>query len=78
MMSFKLNWVAFLIAFACGITYVYFVVPPPKIVIKYPNPYNVDKVVYQDDTKSCYKYSADKIECPANKNEITEQPVNTI
>jgi hypothetical protein len=77
-MSFKLNWYAFLIAFAVGITYVYFVVPPPKIVLKYPNPYNVDKVIYQDESKACYKYSADKIDCPKNEKDITIQPVNTM
>lgn len=74
METFKLHWYAFLIAFAIGIAYVYFSVPTPKIVIKYPNPYNAGKVIYQDEGKSCYKYQADKVECPSAK-EVTPQPV---
>ena len=75
MESFKLNWYAFLIAFALGITYVYFRVPPPKLAIKYPNPYNAGKVVYQDASQSCYKYNAEKVKCPTSEKEITPQPI---
>lgn len=75
MESFQLHWKAFLIAFAIGIAYVYFRVPPPKIVVKYPNPYNAGKVVYQDETNACYKYSAQKVDCPAEKD-ITPQPIS--
>jgi hypothetical protein len=75
-MGFQLNWYAFLIAFAIGITYVYFIVPPPRLVFKYPTPYNAGKVIYQDDTKACYKYNANKVSCPADEKAITKQPVN--
>jgi hypothetical protein len=76
MESFKLNWYAFLIAFALGMAYVYFSVPTPKIIMKYPNPYNAGKVFYQDESKACYKYSSTKVECPKSSNDITPQPIS--
>lgn len=70
---FHLNWYAFLIAFALGITYVYFTVPVPKVVYKYPSPYNAGKVVYQDEGHSCYTYAAEKVACTKDS---VKQPVN--
>lgn len=77
MNKFKLNWLAFLIAFIIGISYVYFTTPTPRVVIKYPNPYNSKTTVYKDESDTCYKYKATKIECPTNDNKITPQPVYT-
>ena len=72
---FQLHWPAFLIAFAIGISYVYFVHPAPKVVIKYPNPYNSGKLTYQDNADSCYKYKATKVECP--KEGVIPQPISS-
>ena len=77
MNTFKLNWIAFLIAFILGISYVYFTTPVPKVVIKYPNPYNSNKTVYKDESDTCYKYKATKVVCPENDKNITQQPVYT-
>jgi len=75
--KFQLNWYAFLIAFAIGIAYIYFSVPTPKVVIKYPSPFNAGKIVYQgDEEDTCYKYSAEKIECPKDATKIVPQPVS--
>lgn len=71
--SFHLNWYAFLISFALGITYVYFTNPVPKAVFKYPNPYNAGKVVYQNEGDACYIYSAEKVTCTADS---IKQPIN--
>lgn len=75
MERFQLHWPAFLIAFAIGISYVYFVNPAPKVVIKYPTPYNSGKVTYQDDGEACYRYKANKVECP--KEGVIPQPIST-
>ena len=72
---FQLHWPAFLIAFAIGISYVYFVHPAPKVVIKYPNPYNSGKITYQDNADNCYKYKATKVECP--KEGVIPQPISS-
>lgn len=72
---FQIHWPAFLIAFAIGISYVYFVNPKPRVVIKYPNPYNSGKITYQDDASNCYKYKATKVSCP--KEGIIPQPISS-
>lgn len=66
MESFKMHWPAFLIAFAVGISYVYFIHPRPKVVLKYPNPYNSEKLIYQDEANSCFKYKAEAVPCTEN------------
>lgn len=77
MESFQLNWYSFLIAFAIGIAYVYFSTPTPKLVIKYPTPYNAGQIVYKDDADTCYKYKAEKVTCPSSKKDIKPQPAST-
>lgn len=77
MESFQLNWYVFLIAFAVGIAYVYFSVPTPKVVIKYPNPYNAGKITYKDESNTCYRYKAEKVGCPEDASKIVPQPVSS-
>ena len=76
MTGFRIHWPVFLIAFAVGISYVYFMVPTPKVVIKYPSPYNAGKITYQDESDSCYKYKAEKVTCPKDEKLITPQPIS--
>ena len=69
---FKFNFVAFIIAFAIGMFYVYIAAPKPKIVIKYPTPYNANKIVYRHDDDICYKYTVDEIKC---SDSAIDQPI---
>lgn len=41
-----LNAPAFIVALGVGLLVTYMTVPPPKIVIKFPTPYNAGKIVY--------------------------------
>ena len=70
--TFKFNYLAFIIAFGVGILYVYLSAPKPKIIIKYPTPYNVNKVVYKNENDICYKYNAEEIMC---NDKAIKQPV---
>ncbi len=73
MKSFKFNIFAFIIAFAIGIFYVYISTPKPKVIIKYPTPYNANTIVYKhNDNDTCYKYTAEEVKCTAN---TIEQPI---
>jgi hypothetical protein len=73
MKSFKLNIFAFIIAFAIGIFYVYISTPKPKVIIKYPTPYNANNIVYRHKhSDNCYKYQVEEIKCTAN---TIEQPI---
>ena len=69
---FKFNFFAFIIAFAIGMFYVYIAAPKPKIIIKYPTPYNANKIVYKNDNDICYKYKVDEVKCSDN---VIDQPI---
>jgi hypothetical protein len=69
---FRFNFLAFIIAFAIGIFYVYIATPKPKIIIKYPTPYNANRVVYKNENDICYKYQVEEVKC---NNTAIEQPI---
>lgn len=61
---------SFFIALAIGLFFTYIYAPPKKIVIKWPTPENAGKVIYKDNADTCYKYKANEIPCPDDKNQI--------
>jgi hypothetical protein len=63
---FRMNWFSFFIAFALGIFYVYISSPKPRLIIKYPTPYNANKVLYQNDEDICYKYNVEEVKCSSD------------
>ena len=69
---FKMNWFSFAFAFLLGIIYVYISSPPIRSIIKYPTPYNANKIVYMDHNRQCYKYSAEEVKC---KESSLTQPI---
>jgi hypothetical protein len=69
---FKLNIVVFLIAFIIGLVYVYVNVPKSKIIVKYPTPYNSDKLTYMGLSGECYKFKAEQVACT---NDAFQQPI---
>ncbi len=60
---FKFNFIAFFCAFAFGIFFVYLSAPKQKIIIKYPTPYNSNKIVYKNENDFCYKYDVTEVKC---------------
>jgi len=64
--KFVFNIYAFFITFMLGLFYVYISSPKPKIIVKYPTPYNVEKTVYKSDNDLCYKYDAQEVKCEKN------------
>jgi hypothetical protein len=60
---FRMNWLSFFLAFILGIFYVYISSPPIRNVIKYPTPYNANKIVYMNHDNQCYKYNAEEVKC---------------
>lgn len=66
----------FIISFAIGILYVYLVQPKKEIVYRFPNPNNLDKLVYTDKNDNCYKYEVEEKNCTeVNKKDIKIQPI---
>lgn len=70
----NINVFAFFMSFAIGLLYCYVTTPPPEIVYKFPSPLNSGKVVYKESNNKCYKYNAEKVACPINRNIIKMQP----
>ena len=61
----------FLLALFIGLAYTYMYTAPPRVVIKYPTPFNVKDTVYVDENNVCYKYKIKEVECPKDKSKIT-------
>jgi hypothetical protein len=71
----KLNPLAFLVALCVGLFFCYVTTPTPKIVVKYPTLNNTGMVTYIDNDSNCYQYKAHKVNCPKDKSQISEYPV---
>lgn len=69
---FRLNIISFVIAFIIGMIYVYINAPEQRLIIKYPTPYNVNKMVYKGLSDDCYKFKAKEVKCTQN---AIEQPI---
>lgn len=70
--KFNFNFFAFIIAFSFGILFVYLSAPKPRLIIKYPTPYNADKIVYKNENDICYKYKVNEVKCT---DKAVEQPI---
>ena len=70
--KFTFNIFAFIFTFLFGLIYVYLNVPKPKIIIKYPTPYNAQKLTYKGLSEDCYKFKVDIVDCD---KDLFEQPI---
>ena len=61
----------FLAALCVGLAYTYLCSPPPRVVIKYPTPFNIRDTTYIDERGVCYKYKIKETPCPPDKSKIT-------
>lgn len=75
MASFQLNVPYFIAALSAGLLYVYLWQPAPKVVVKFPSPWSTD-VKYRDASDTCFKYTAEKVVCPADKAKVRHQPID--
>ena len=71
----KIHPIYFIIAFTFGLFFCYLTHPKPQVVMKFPSPYNAGQVTYKGEDDSCYKFKADKVECPMDRSLIKAQPV---
>jgi hypothetical protein len=60
---FKFNYITFFVAFILGLIYVTLSVPKMRKIIKYPTPYNADKILYKGLSGDCYKFKAEEVNC---------------
>lgn len=66
---------AFFLAFVIGALFSYLRISRPKIIYRYPTPWNAGKVTYVDEADVCYKYRVDRVPCPTDRTKISEIPL---
>ena len=66
----------FLVSLFIGLLITYSMTPMPKVVYKYPTPDTVEDTVYENESKVCYKYESNEVDCPKNKDLIKDTPIN--
>ena len=71
------NGKSFIISLAVGLFFVYITTPDPEIIYVYPNPNNVENILYKDKADVCYKFTSNEVTCPAKKSLITKYPIQT-
>lgn len=71
----KLNKKLFFLSLCIGLFYCYLTTPQPEVILKFPTPFNAGKIMYKDNSDTCYKYKATKETCPKDKKLIKAQPI---
>jgi hypothetical protein len=65
-----INIPIFIISLALGIFVTYITAAPTKTILVYPNPENIDKILYKDKADNCFKYKAQEVKCPKDEKDI--------
>ncbi len=70
-----INMPCFIISLAIGLFFVYISAPTPNTIFVYPNPDNVKKILYKDQSDTCYQCNSKEIVCPKDTSKIVKYPV---
>ena len=65
-----INIPVFIISLAIGLFVTYVTSGPTKSILVYPNPDNIEKLLYKDNADNCFKFKAEEIKCPEDTNQI--------
>ena len=65
-----INIPVFIISLAIGLFVTYVTSEPTKSIFVYPNPDNIDKLLYKDKADNCFKFKANEMKCPEDTNQI--------
>jgi len=69
--SFKV----FLVSLSIGLLFAYLSAPTPTIIHVYPTPDNASSIEYVDKANNCFKFDANEVKCPSNKDLIKNIPI---
>lgn len=75
MLGKYINFPVFLISLAIGILFVYLFQPELNVIYVYPTPDNQNKILYKDKTDNCFKFNAQEVDCPHDKQKIKNIPI---
>lgn len=65
----------FLISFAIGIFFVYIYGVEMKTIYIYPNPENVDKIIFKDKADNCFSFEQVEVDCPKDESLLGIIPI---
>lgn len=65
-----IHFPTFIISLAIGVFMVYMIQPPMKEIYVFPNPENIDKVDYIDNTETCFGFKEEEIKCPNDMENV--------
>ncbi len=68
-------WWSFLLGLIVGIFGIYYAAPTMAVVMKYPAPDMVDKLIYKDKNGMCYKYGVKDVNCDSNESRMKSFPL---
>lgn len=62
------HFLTFLIGFFIGLFFVYISSPKLQTIYVYPTPENTKKILYKDDTDTCFKLTPKEVPCNNKKS----------
>lgn len=65
----------FIISLAIGLFIVYLTAPKQKIIFVYPTPDNFNRFQYKDKAENCFTFEPYEVNCPSNKKDVKEIPI---
>jgi hypothetical protein len=69
-----INFPYFIISFALGLFLVYIHGEDVKVIKVYPNPSNVETILYKDSSNSCFKMKPQEVRCPSDISKLFNIP----
>lgn len=69
------EWLPFLIGVAVGILGIFFFRTEKPILVRYPHPENVEKIIYRDPNSQCYKYVMEEVNCDKHESTLKPYPI---
>ena len=69
-----INFTYFLVSFSLGLCLVYILGADVKVITVYPNPTNVDKILYKDNAGECFRMNYKEVKCSDHPFNITTTP----
>lgn len=69
-MEFNITY--FFVGLIIGAMYVFYNVPKPRLIIKYPTPYNTKTITYKSLSGDCFKIKKEIVEC---SDDAIDQPI---
>lgn len=77
MISDYISIPVFLISFAIGLFFVYFLGPETKTIYVYPSPQNYSNIQYKDGADQCFQLKPVETKCPLNPFLVKTVPIQS-